>query len=227
MEGIFSRHLSLVGEDGIKKLLSSAVLVAGAGGLGCTVLQLLVRTGVGKIYIVDYGFVDEPDLNRQILYSKEHLGREKVFAAEEVLKKIRDVEVVPMPVAIDEGFNIPEDVDLVVDCLDNFKGKFILSDLCFKYNKPLIHAGIEGYYGQVTTIIPGRTPSLRGIFNNMVVEERRCLLSVIGMTPVILGALQANEAIKYLTGTGELLYNKILVVNLLDCSFDVIYISER
>ncbi len=216
-----------MGEGGIKKLLSSTVLVAGAGGLGSTVLQLLVRTGVGKIYIVDYGFLDEPDLNRQILYSKEHLGREKVFAAEEVLKKIRDVEVVPMPVAIDEGFSIPEDVDLVVDCLDNFKGKFILGDLCFNYNKPLIHAGIEAFYGQITVIIPGKTPTLREIFNNVVIEERRCLLSVIGMTPVILGALEANEAIKYLTGIGELLYNKILVVNLLDCSFDIINIGEK
>jgi molybdopterin/thiamine biosynthesis adenylyltransferase len=221
MEAIFTRHLPLIGEDGLKKLLNSTVLVAGAGGLGTVVLQILVRSGVGKIYVIDHGIVDEPDLNRQILYNRTHLGKAKVEVVSEELRKIRDVEIIPRKETIDENFRIPDEVDIVVDCLDNFYGKFLLNDLCVIANKPFVHAGISGFYGQVTIVIPGETLNLREMMRNVPLEKTGGL-PVIATAPFILGTLEANEVIKFLTGKGLLLKNKILVVDLLYNDFQTV-----
>ncbi len=221
MEAIFTRHLPLIGEDGLKKLLNSTVLVAGAGGLGTVVLQILVRSGVGKIYVIDHGIVDEPDLNRQILYNRTHLGTAKVEIVSEELRKIRDVEIIPRKETIDENFKIPDEVDIVVDCLDNFYGKFLLNDLCVIANKPFVHAGISGFYGQVTIVIPGETLSLKEMLRNVPLEKTGGL-PVIATAPFILGTLEANEVIKFLTGKGVLLKNKILVVDLLYNDFQTV-----
>jgi molybdopterin/thiamine biosynthesis adenylyltransferase len=221
MEAIFTRHLPLIGEDGLKKLLNSTVLVAGAGGLGTVVLQILVRSGVGKIYVIDHGIVDEPDLNRQILYNRTHLGKAKVEVVSEELRKIRDVEIIPQRETIDENFKIPDEVDIVVDCLDNFYGKFLLNDLCVIANKPFVHAGISGFYGQITIVIPGETFNLREMMRNIPLEKTGGL-PVIATAPFILGTLEANEVIKFLTGKGVLLKNKILVVDLLNNDFQTV-----
>jgi len=221
MEAIFTRHLPLIGEDGLKKLLNSTVLVAGAGGLGTVVLQILVRSGVGKIYVIDHGIVDEPDLNRQILYNRTHLGKAKVEVVSEELRKIRDVEIIPQRETIDENFKIPDEVDIVVDCLDNFYGKFLLNDLCVIANKPFVHAGISGFYGQVTIVIPGETLNLREMMRNIPLEKTGGL-PVIATAPFILGTLEANEVVKFLTGKGVLLKNKILVVDLLNNDFQTV-----
>uniref|UniRef100_A0A7V4E550 HesA/MoeB/ThiF family protein n=1 Tax=candidate division WOR-3 bacterium TaxID=2052148 RepID=A0A7V4E550_UNCW3 len=221
MEGIFARHLPLIGEEGLRRLLNSTVLVAGAGGLGTVVLQILVRSGIGKLYIVDHGIVDEPDLNRQILYSREHLGKSKVEVASEQLRKIRDLEIITLKETVDENFKIPEEVNIVVDCLDNFLGKFILNELSVKAKKPFVHAGISGFYGQITTIIPGETLNLKDMLRNVPLEKSRGL-PVIATAPFILGTLEANEVIKFLTGKGALLKNKILVVDLLYNDFQTI-----
>ncbi len=225
MEGIFARHLPLLGEEGINRLLNSKVLVAGAGGLGTVVLQILVRTGVGKIYIVDHGILDEPDLNRQILYTRRDIGRVKVEVAVQRLKEIRNVELVGMNTTIDEKFEIPDDTDLVIDCLDNFYGKFLLNDLALKKKKPFIHAGISGFYGQVTTIIPGVTLSLRDMLRGALVENKGGL-PVIATASFVLGTIEASEAIKYLTGKGPVLKNRILVVDLLYNDFQTIEIAS-
>ncbi len=221
MEGIFARHLPLIGEEGLRRLLNSTVLVAGAGGLGTVVLQILVRSGIGKLYIVDHGIVDEPDLNRQILYSREHLGKSKVEVASEQLRKIRDLEIITLKETVDENFKIPEEVNIVVDCLDNFLGKFILNELSVKAKKPFVHAGISGFYGQITTIIPGETLNLKDMLRNVPLEKSGGL-PVIATAPFILGTLEANEVIKFLTGKGALLKNKILVVDLLYNDFQTI-----
>ena len=221
MEGIFARHLPLIGEEGLRRLLNSTVLVAGAGGLGTVVLQILVRSGIGKLYIVDHGIVDEPDLNRQILYSREHLGKSKVEVAYEQLRKIRDLEIITLKETVDENFKIPEEVNIVVDCLDNFLGKFILNELSVKAKKPFVHAGISGFYGQITTIIPGETLNLKDMLRNVPLEKSGGL-PVIATAPFILGTLEANEVIKFLTGKGALLKNKILVVDLLYNDFQTI-----
>ena len=225
MEAIFTRHLPLIGEDGLKKLLNSTVLVAGAGGLGTVVLQILVRSGVGKIYVIDHGIVDEPDLNRQILYNRTHLGKAKVEVVSEELRKIRDVEIIPRRETIDEHFKIPDEVDIVVDCLDNFYGKFLLNDLCVIANKPFVHAGISGFYGQITIVIPGETLNLREMMRNVPLEKTGGL-PVIATAPFILGTLEANEVIKFLTGKGVLLKNKILVVDLLYNDFQTVEFGD-
>ena len=221
MEGIFARHLPLIGEEGLKRLLNSTVLVAGAGGLGTVVLQILVRSGVGKLYIVDHGIVDEPDLNRQILYTREHLGKSKVEIASKQLRKIRDLEIIALKETIDENFKIPEEVNVVVDCLDNFYGKFILNELSVRAKKPFVHAGISGFYGQITTIIPGETLNLKDMLRNVPLGKVGGL-PVITTAPFILGTLEANEVIKFLTGKGTLFKNKILVVDLLYNDFQTI-----
>jgi molybdopterin/thiamine biosynthesis adenylyltransferase len=113
-----------------------------------------------------------------------------------------------------------EGVDIIVDCLDNFKTRFLLDDYSQKKRIPLVHGAVEGTFGQVTTIVPGITKSLREIFPNVKDSERK--FPIIGATAGVVGSIQAMEVIKLLTGIGEPLLNKLLIVDLAFNTFDVV-----
>ena len=145
MKQVFSRQVLLWGEEGQERLKKASVLVAGAGGLGSNVSECLVRLGIGKIYIVDPGKVDPPDLNRQILYTKADLGLPKVLVAKKRLEeKLESCKVIALHQKIDMNFELPEGVDVVVDALDNWKTRFELEEACAKKKVPFVHAGLMG-----------------------------------------------------------------------------------
>ncbi len=220
----FKRQLPVIGERCQKKLLESSVFVAGVGGLGSTVSELLVRAGIGELHIVDNGFVDEPDLNRQILYGKEDIGKEKVFSAKRKLEKINEItKIFVYHKKIDENFKLPEKVNVAVDCLDNFKTRYILDSLLEKRGIPLVHAGIESYFIQVTVVDRKRVKSLKDIFPEIPDKSE---IPVIGPTAVIAGALQTIEVVKILCEMDGDLSGKLLIGDLRDYEFSIVEISK-
>ncbi len=221
---MYDRHEKLLG-DCFSVVRNSVVFVAGVGGLGCTVSQLLVRLGVKKIYIADCKEVDEPDLNRQILYTKNDLGKFKVEVAYEYLKRIReDIEIIRIKEKLDESFVIPKEVDVVFDCLDNFKTRYVLDELVHQLKIPMIHAGVKEYGGQVTVIFPGKTPKLKDIFPGMVDENEP--FQIFPPTVTLAASLQVSEFVKVTCGNLENAFlNKILVFDLLENSFEYIQLG--
>ena len=209
------------------KIKKASVMVAGAGGLGSTVLNLLVRLGVGTIHFFDFAGIDLPDLNRQILYNSENIGEPKCKIALENLKKINpEIEIIAHCEKITKKTEIPK-TDLVFDCLDNFTSRYILDDLIYPKGIPMIHAGVSSYFGQLTVILPGKTECLRRVISVDATKfDEKINKNIFPPLVTTMASLQVSEGIKYLTDDfNNLLYGKILVIDLLSNSFDTINIK--
>ncbi len=216
----YARQLELLGPEGQEKLRGARVVIAGVGGLGSVVSMYLVAAGVGHIALFDNGTLEIHNLNRQIMYDEEGLGMYKVVAAVKRLKRLNsEIEVVGYAEDVRSGKFREEAsrANLIVDCLDNWASRIVIDKVSWALRKPLVHGGVSEFYGQVTTIVPGITTCLRCVLN--LSEERTSVaaarpLQIIGPTPGVVGAIEAVEAIKLLTGSGELLTNKLLIVDL-------------
>lgn len=223
----YSRHIDLLGEPKFGILRNASVMVAGAGGLGCTVLTLLARMGVGTIHFFEFAEIDLPDLNRQILYDSDDLGARKSKIALDNLKKMNpSVEIIAHDEKITEKTVIPK-VDLVFDCLDNFTSRYILDDLIFPKGIAMVHAGVGHYFGQLTVIIPGKTDCLRRIISVDATKFDANIEKMIYPPVVtIMASLQVSEGIKYLTGDFDhLFFGKMLIIDLWSNTFEVIEIK--
>jgi len=207
----YKRQMMLFGDEGQERLKKAHIFVAGAGGLGSPVSLYLAVAGVGTITIVDMDMVDQTNLNRQILHFDRDIGKKKTASAKEKLQEINpDITVNAIYVKIDEtnAQNLIGKADGIVDAMDNYPTRYLLNDVAIAKQIPLFHGGIRGFYGQATTIIPGTTPCLKCIFPKAPPSE---VFPVVGVTPGIIGTVQANEVIKYLLGSGELLTNRLFI----------------
>ncbi|WP_459996031.1 HesA/MoeB/ThiF family protein [Marinitoga arctica] len=204
-----------------KKIRKSKILVAGAGGLGSNVLMHLCRLGVGEIFIYDDGILDMPDLNRQILYDIEDIGKPKVFVAKEKLNRVNpDVKIHIFNEKINNETKLP-DVDVVIDCFDNFESRKILDRKIHEMKIPLIHGGVERFFGQVTDIIPGKTKSLRDILGDIKDSDEIKFVTPYAVS--VIASIQVSETMKLIMEDYEhMLINKMLVVDLYFNSFDII-----
>ncbi|AKB52739.1 Dinucleotide-utilizing enzymes involved in molybdopterin and thiamine biosynthesis family 2 [Methanosarcina barkeri str. Wiesmoor] len=222
----YSRQILLFGEEGQEKLKKAKVLVAGAGGLGSPVSTYLAIAGVGKIILADFDSVDPSNLNRQFLHHQKDIGRLKIESAKEKLLSMNpDIEVETIAEMLTESnleALVPE-CDVIVDALDNLETRHMLNKLAIKRRIPLIHGAVTGYDGQVTTIVPGKTPCFYCIFPRISKKE---VFPVLGATPGIIGSIQANEVIKFLTGQGKLLEGRLLFWNGLSGNFSEISLSK-
>jgi len=222
----YSRQIILpeIGLEGQEKLLNAKILVLGAGGLGSSVLYYLASSGIGTIGIVDFDKVDLSNLHRQVIHFSHDIGEMKTVSAKEKIENINpDVKVIAFQekLKIENIEEIFKDFDIVVDCLDSFKDKFLVNDYCLKLNKKLIHAGAVGFEGQIMTIIPGKSASLRDLFLEIPSDERGSCKE-IGVLPTgvgVLSTLQANEVLKLVLGIGELYIDKVLKYNALSGKF--------
>lgn len=224
----YSRQLPLIGLEGQLKLLKSTALVVGAGGLGSPTLLYLVAAGVGRVIVVDKGYVDLPDLNRQVLYTERDIGKPKALVAQERLRKLSSSTTIigyVMDVHDADFEKLVAEADVVIDCLDNWPARAVLNELVVKYSKVLVHAGVHSYYGQVTTVIPGQTPCLNCIVTRPA--ERTEQIPVIGYTPAVLGAIEVAEAIRVLLGERPALAGELLIVDLRNIEFSKVKISRR
>lgn len=224
----YSRHIILkeVGVKGQKKLINSKVLIIGAGGLGAPAAMYLAAAGVGTIGIADADEVDLSNLQRQVIHTTNDLGKPKVESAKETMQAINpDVNVVTYHdfIASDNIMDIIKDYDFVLDGTDNFPAKFLINDACVMAKIPFCHAGIIRFKGQLMTWVPDSdVPCYRCVFKNPPPKDAvpTCKQAgVIGAMAGVIGCLQAMEAVKYITGAGELLTGYLLTYDALKNDF--------
>lgn len=220
---IYEKHLLLdeIGAAGQAKLLASKVAVIGAGGLGCPVLQYLAAAGVGQLIIVDGDRVEASNLQRQVVFGSADVGQFKAKRAAEILqvnyphlKFVAHTEYLNP----DNAHPLLADVQLVVDCTDNFAARYLINDVCVQLELPFIYGAIYKFEGQVAVFNTEKSPSYRCVFPNFPMEANQPNCSdtgVIGVLPGIIGTLQASEAIKYIVGMEGLLNRAMLNYNIL------------
>jgi adenylyltransferase/sulfurtransferase len=219
----YKRHIMLenVGEEGQMKLKAAKVLVVGAGGLGAPVLQYLTAAGIGTIGIMDDDLVNEDNLHRQILYGENDLGKLKTIIAREklrVLNPLANFDLMNIRLDASNALKIVEEFDLVIDATDNFSTRYLINDVCLLLNKPWVYGSIYKFEGQVSVFNYEKGPTLRCLFENA--KDKKNLddpaeLGLFGVIPGIVGSYQANEAIKIITGIGEILSAKVLIFDFL------------
>jgi len=219
--------------QGQEKLLHSKVLVVGAGGLGSPAAMYLAGSGVGTIGIADPDKVDLSNLQRQILHGMGDLGKDKVQSAQEAIRWINpDTQVRAYPVAVgaDNVMELISDYDIVIDASYNFSTKFLINDACVLAGKPFVHAGVIRFQGQLMTYVPGQGPCYRCIFRTQPKDgtvPTGKQAGVLGMVCGVIGSLQAMEAVKYLTGVGELLTGRLLTCNMFTMNFRTVNLPKR
>jgi molybdopterin/thiamine biosynthesis adenylyltransferase/rhodanese-related sulfurtransferase len=223
----YQRHILLpeVGVEGQSKLLSSKVLLLGAGGLGSPAAMYLAAAGIGTIGIVDMDEVDASNLQRQILHNIERIGDRKVESAKKTLQLLNpDVKVIAYDTRL-EASNIMDIIagyDVIVDGADNFPSRYLLNDASIKIGIPVVHGSIFRFEGMVTVFDPKSGPTYR----DMVPEPPPAELApscaeagVLGVLPGIVGSIQALETIKVLLGLGESLSGRILAIDTTEMTF--------
>ena len=230
----YSRHIILkeIGVKGQKKLLNAKVLIIGAGGLGAPAAMYLAAAGVGTIGIVDADEVDLSNLQRQIIHATEDVGKPKVQSAKETMNKMNpDVTVNAYHefVTSENILDLIKDYDFIIDGTDNFPAKFLINDACVMAKKPFSHAGIIRFKGQLMTYVPGEGPCYRCVFKNPPPKDAvpTCKQAgVVGAMGGVIGSLQAMEAIKYITGVGELLTGSLLTFDAIKMNFHKIKLPK-
>ena len=202
-----------------KKLKNSTVFIAGAGGLGSPASIYLAVAGVGNIRICDFDTPDWSNLNRQILHNHNRIGMNKAVSAKQTLEEMNPhikVSAFPDNISAENVDQLVENADIIVDCMDNFPARYLLNQSAIRKNIPIVHGSVWGLEGRMTFIHSPETPCLRCYFPESPPKE---VSPVLGATPGVIGTLQAIETIKYLTGIGKLLKERLLVWSGVDMSF--------
>lgn len=236
----YARHLALpgFGLEGQQKLKMAKVLVLGAGGLGAPVLLYLAAAGVGHIGIVDFDRVEDTNLQRQVLYTMEDVGQFKAEAARRRLLALNPhikVEAFTIPFQRENALELIAPFDIVVDGTDNFPTRYLSNDACVLAGKPLIYGSIFRFEGQVSVFNyllenGQRSPNYRDLFPTPPPPELvpNCAEGgVLGVLPGIIGSMQANEAIKVLTGVGQPLAGKLLLFDAASFSSRILKIPKN
>ena len=208
------------GKEGQEKLRRAKVFIAGAGGLGSPIAMYLAAAGVGTIRIVDHDTIELSNLNRQVLHWDENISMRKVDSAAEKIKKLNPrvkVEAIAETVTEANVSQLVGDFDLVVDALDNLPTRYLLNKAALDKNIPFFHGAVYGFEGRVMTIIPGQTACLFCVYHGVTPPKEK--FPVIGVTPGVIGCIQATEVIKHIVGLGELLTNKLLMFDGLNMKF--------
>ena len=229
----YNRHIILpeIGIEGQEKLRAASVLVIGAGGLGCPVLQYITAAGVGHIGIVDDDFVDESNLQRQILFNVNDVGKPKVVSAIEKLSlQNPNCNFTPYQTRLSaaNALDIMDGYDIVVDGSDNFPTRYLVNDASVILNKPLVFGSVFKFEGQVAVFNFKGSATYRCMYPEPPSSEEvpNCSeIGVLGVLPGIVGLLQANEVIKMITGVGEVLVNQLLRFDALSMNFETFSFS--
>ncbi len=223
-------QIPLIGAEGQQKLLNSRVLVAGAGGLGSTVIAVLAGTGIGTLGIVDSDVIELTNLNRQFIHKHEDLGKEKCFSAKRFVKELNpDINVETYHIRLDESnfSKIVKKYDIIVDCFDTFDSKFLLNKIAHETNKPLVQGGVSEFGGQATTIIPKETACLKCLFQDDIPKNLDMDKGVISPAVSTIASIQAIEVIKLILNVGRTLKNRLLFYNGLDMTFKELDIAKN
>lgn len=209
-----------IGEEGQKKLLVAKVLIVGVGGLGSPIALYLAGAGVGCIGLVDDDVVSISNLQRQVLYSEKELGKSKAVCAAERLSALNsEIKVQPYSTRLteDNARDIIREYDMVVDGCDNFATRYLINDICIEQEKPYIYGAICGFEGQVSVFNFGnRKKSYRDLYPDE--EEMKRMppppKGVMGITPAVVGSIEATEVLKVIGGFGDVLTGELWTIDL-------------
>ena len=216
-----------LGEEGQGKLKQAKVFIAGCGGLGSPVAIYLAVVGVGTIRIVDSDTVALSNLNRQILHWESDISRKKIDSAIEKLERLNpEVRIEVIDERIDEATasQLVGDCDLIVDAMDNMPTRYLLNRIAIDKNIPLFHGAVYGFEGRAMTIIPTKTSCLWCLYQGGIPPRER--FPVIGVTPAVIGCIQATEVIKYIVGAGKLLTDRLLIYDGLGLLFTEVEVHK-
>jgi molybdopterin/thiamine biosynthesis adenylyltransferase len=208
------------GEAGQEKLKAATVFIAGAGGLGSPAAYYLAAAGVDRLLIADNDVVGLSNLNRQVLHGEPDLGKAKPVSAVEKLHHLNPnviVETITETIDESKAADLVGDADGIVDALDNLPTRYLLNRVAQRKGIPFFHGAVYGFEGRVMTVLPGTTACLNCLYHGA--EGSGGTFPVVGVTAGVIGCLQANEVIKYLTGLGELLTNRLLIYDGLSAKF--------
>ena len=220
---IFQRNIQFWGEEKQKTLADSSVLIAGVGGLGCTVAEILTRAGIGKLILIDNGIITASNLNRQILFDISDIGKRKVDVAKKKLHTINPklkVLTIQKDITDLNQAHLPHFTG-IADCLDNFTARFELEKL-MQPEHFLVHGGVQNDFGQITTMKTGVTQTLKKIYPGTHIPVS---VPIIPQTVTAVGSLMAQEIINNLFGKPQLM-NKILILELADFSMFKVEIKQ-
>lgn len=225
----YNRHilLSEMGKEGQERICKAKVLIVGAGGLGSPVALYLAASGVGTIGIVDADIVDESNLHRQVIHDTVSAGESKVLSAKKRMLAVNpEIKVNTYEVFFDAGNaeEIVHDYDFVVDATDNFTSKYLVNDVCVRCGKPFSHGSVIRFSGMTMTHVPG-TSTYRDIFPQQPDthdEDLSSRVGILGTVPGVIGTIQATEVLKYLSGVGDLLTDRLLTFDALTMQFSVV-----
>lgn len=230
----FSKQIILknIGINGQKKIFSSKILIVGAGGLGCPLILYLASSGVGNIGVVDYDKIETTNLNRQILFTSEDVGKYKVDQVKKIVKNINKkiiIKTFKTKIKKDNIGNILKNFDIICDGTDNFDSRYLINDYCLKYKKILISAAINKFDGQVFNFnFKKKIPCFRCFVPEKPNNEINC--DTDGILPSlagIAGTLQANEVIKSILDLKNDMPGKILIFNALTYNFRKVKITKN
>lgn len=212
----YSRQIEIFGVEGQEKIARASALVVGAGGLGSAVIQYLASAGIGRLGIVDGDIVEKSNLQRQTIHAG-NLGMNKAESAGLFVKKLNpevEVEIYPFEISPSNAKKLIEQFDVIIGCPDSFRVRYILNDTCFLLKKPFVHSAVYAFEGEISTFIG--SPCYRCYLPKMSQIGGR---AIIGAVAGLFGCLQALEAIKLITGYGEILKGKILRLDTSTMSF--------
>ena len=219
----YDRQIMLpeIGEEGQKKLKEARVLIAGVGGLGSPIALYLAGAGVGCIGLVDDDLVSISNLQRQVLYTEKELNKPKAICAAQRLSALNsEIKIKPYPIRLtkENACSIIQEYDIVVDGCDNFAVRYLMNDICIELGKPYVYGAICGFEGQVSVFNFGnQKKSYRSLYPD---EEEMLRLpppfkGVLGVTPAIVGSVEATEVLKIIGGFGDVLAGKLWTIDLL------------
>lgn len=207
------------GADGQARLKAATVFIAGAGGLGSPVALYLAAAGVGRLRVCDADTVELSNLNRQILHTDVRIGMLKAKSAVQTLREVNpSIRIEPLAVYLkrENARDVIGRPDIMVDCLDNYETRYLLSSYSIEHHIPLVHGAVWGLFGQLTFLYPPETPCLRCLTPE---APPKSVFPVAGVTPGLVGSLQAMEVLKFLTGVGANLKGKLLTFDGADAAF--------
>ena len=218
---LYDRQIMIpeLGIEGQQKLKQARVFIAGAGGLGSAVSFYLAAAGVGTMVIADHDNVEISNLNRQIIHWRKNVGFKKVESAREKITSLNsfiNVEVIDKTLTDSNILELTEGCDAIVDAMDNILSRFILNRAAISWKIPLFHGAVSGLEGRATTIIPGKTACIGCMYKADIKSSK---FPVLGVAPGLIGVIQATEVIKYLTGMGNLLENRLLIYDGMELKF--------
>ena len=223
----YARQMLMFGEEGQERLKSASVLVAGAGGLGTVISLYLAAAGIGHLRIIDCDVVEPSNLNRQILHWSGDIGRPKTASVADKLAALNPlirIEAIIARITEENIEGMARGCDLIVDAMDNVPTRHLLNRAAVAQKIPFVHGAVRGFFGQATTMIPGKGPCLRCFFPESSPRE---VFPIVGAACGVIGSIEVAETIKLLTGKGEPLVGKLFIWDGLAGSAETIAIERN